>query len=72
MERVLGILRSYYSPSSKEIEDKANVCSARDWIRHLRDKGFTITRSEERINGTRICRWHLEETSPVARELFQQ
>jgi hypothetical protein len=72
MERVLEVLRTRHNPSTKEIEDLACVASARDYIRRLRDKGFTITMTEQWINYGRVCRYHLEETSPVARELFQQ
>ena len=67
MERVLAILRAYKCPSSMEIAEKANVCSARDWIRHLRDKGFKIvTLPEERTaSGARLVRYQLVEVAPV-------
>jgi hypothetical protein len=67
MERVLAILRAHKCPSSIEIAEKANVCSARDWIRHLRDRGFKIeTLPEERsASGARVVRYQLIEVPPV-------
>jgi hypothetical protein len=74
MERVLSVLRTHSCPSTKQIEDLANVCSARDWVRHLRDKGFNIITMPDgkSPSGARVFRYRLEETAPVARELFQQ
>ena len=61
MERVLQVLIENAAPSTKEIEDKANVAAARDWIRRLRDKGFKIETIEEGYNesGARIVRYRL-------------
>ncbi len=63
-ERVLNVLMAFPDISTKEIEDRANVAAARDWIRRLRDKGHKITMTEKWINGARVCRytWH----QPVA------
>lgn len=70
MERVLNVLLTRPDPSSKEIEDIANVCSARDWIRHLRDKGFKIDMSEKMEFGSRVCRWTLIQEVPVQKVMF--
>lgn len=69
-ERVLSVLMQYDSPSTKEIEDKAQVASARDYIRHLRDKGYKIETKESRVNGARVCRFHLLKAEPVELKLF--
>jgi hypothetical protein len=63
-DRVLNVLMTYPNISTKEIEDRANVAAARDWIRRLRGKGHSITMTEKWINGARVCRytWH----APVA------
>ena len=61
MERVLAVLQQYATPSTKEIEDRAGVCAARDYVRRLRDKGYLIERIEEGTNenGARVVRWKL-------------
>lgn len=59
MQRVLEVLESNPDISTKEIEDKAQVASARDYIRRLRDKGYEIRMTEKWINGARICRYLL-------------
>lgn len=59
MSRVLAVLEAHECPSTKEIEDLAQVASARDYIRRLRDNGYIITMTEKWIEGCRICRYKL-------------
>jgi len=59
MERVLSVLKAHQSPSTKEIEDLAQVASARDYIRRLRGKGYRIGMSDKWIDGARVCRYSL-------------
>lgn len=70
--RVLEAIRSHPWASTKEIEDMAQVASARDYIRRLRDMGHSISMTEKWSNGARICRYRLVEQEPISRELFQQ
>lgn len=70
LQKVLDYLMSRPDPSSKEIEDACNVCSARDWIRHLRDKGYTIDRKDTEEFGARVSRWTLIQKAPVEGLLF--
>jgi len=59
MQRVLDVLEHHESPSTKEIEDMAQVAAARDYIRRLRDKGYQISTSEKWVNGARVVRYRL-------------
>lgn len=59
MARVLSVLQGNESPSTKEIEDMAQVASARDYIRRLRGMGFRIEMSEKWQGGARVCRYKL-------------
>ena len=71
MERVLQVLIERGNPSTKEIEDLAQVASARDYIRRLRDKGYKIETVEEGVNhnGARIVRYVIQ---PRAFEIVQK
>ena len=65
-ERVLAVLKAQKRPSTKEIEDLAIVASARDYVRHLRDKGFQIKTHDLRTDdGVRIVRYELLAAEPV-------
>jgi hypothetical protein len=72
MEAVLSVLRTHSCPSTKQIEDIANVCSARDWVRHLRDKGYPITTIPDgkSASGARVFRYRLEQPAPVQGQLL--
>lgn len=59
MSRVLAVLENHPGISTKEIEDMACVCSARDYLRRLRDNGYIITMTEKWIDGARVCRYKL-------------
>lgn len=59
LQRVYDYLTLNISATTKEIEDKCCVASARDYIRRLRDHGVNIQTIEEGINqnGCRVVRY---------------
>lgn len=61
LQRVYDYLTVHLSATTKEIEDKCCVASARDYIRRLRDHGIKIQTIEEGISstGARIVRYRL-------------
>lgn len=69
LKRVWEYLFLNLSATTKEIEDKCGVASARDYIRRLRDRGANIETVEEGTNstGARIVRYrlHLEPPKPA-------
>lgn len=69
MVRVLECLKAHPAPSTKEIEDWAQVAAARDYIRRLRDAGHRIETIDSHVNGVRIVRYKLAR-EPIAGELF--
>lgn len=67
LQRVYDYLSLHLSATTKEIEDKCCVASARDYIRRLRDHGVAIQTIEEGTSptGARIVRYRLV-LEPVA------
>lgn len=67
LERVYQYLTLNLSATTKEIEDKCGVASARDYIRRLRDHGLTIQTIEEGTSatGARIVRYRLDVDAPL-------
>ncbi len=61
LKRVYEYLSLHLSATTKEIEDKCCVASARDYIRRLRDHGIKIQTIEEGVSetGARIVRYKL-------------
>lgn len=61
LRRVYDYLTLNLSATTKEIEDKCVVASARDYIRRLRDHGMKIQTIEEGNSptGARIVRYRL-------------
>lgn len=61
LRRVFDYLTLNLSATTKEIEDKCCVASARDYIRRLRDHGMAIQTIEEGTSptGARIVRYRL-------------
>lgn len=61
LQRVYDYLSINLSATTKEIEDKCCVASARDYIRRLRDHGLNIQTIEEGKSktGARIVRYRL-------------
>jgi hypothetical protein len=61
LRRVFDYLSLHISATTKEIEDKCCVASARDYIRRLRDHGIKIQTIEEGISqtGARIVRYKI-------------
>ena len=61
LQRVYDYLTLNLSATTKEIEDKCCVASARDYIRRLRDHGLSIQTIEEGTSqtGARIVRYKL-------------
>lgn len=61
LQRVFDYLTLNLSATTKEIEDKCCVASARDYIRRLRDHGMAIQTIEEGTSqtGARIVRYKL-------------
>jgi len=59
LQRVYDYLTLNISATTKEIEDKCGVASARDYIRRLRDHGVNIQTVEEGMSstGARIVRY---------------
>ncbi len=67
----LEYLKTHTTPSTKEIEDACVVCSARDWLRRLRDKGHNIViDSDKHIGGVRVVRYRYIPPVPAG-ELFR-
>lgn len=61
LQRVYDYLSINLSATTKEIEDKCCVASARDYIRRLRNHGLNIQTIEEGTSetGARIVRYRL-------------
>ena len=61
LQRVYDFLTLNLSGTTKEIEDRCQVASARDYIRRLRDHGLHIQTIEEGTSqtGARIVRYRL-------------
>ena len=61
LERVYNYLALNISATTKELEDKCQVASARDYIRRLRDHGYAIQTIEDGTSetGARIVRYKL-------------
>lgn len=61
LKRVYEYLSLHLSATTKELEDKCCVASARDYIRRLRDRGVLIQTIEEGTSetGARIVRYQL-------------
>ena len=61
LRRVYQYLSINLSATTKELEDKCQVASARDYIRRLRDHGLNIQTIEEGTSetGARIVRYRL-------------
>lgn len=59
LQRVYDYLTLNISATTKEIEDRCCVASARDYIRRLRDHGVNIQTIEEGVNhnGCRVVRY---------------
>lgn len=66
LQRVYDYLELNLSATTKELEDKCGVASARDYIRRLRDHGCTIQTIEEGTSntGARIVRYKLLVDAP--------
>ena len=66
LQRVYDYLTLNLSATTKEIEDKCCVASARDYIRRLRDHGISIQTIEEGTSqtGARIVRYKLLVDAP--------
>ena len=66
LRRVFDYLSLNLSATTKELEDKCCVASARDYIRRLRDHGCAIQTIEEGISptGARIVRYKLLVAAP--------
>lgn len=73
LQRVYDYLTLNLSATTKEIEDKCGVASARDYIRRLRDHGLSIQTIEEGTSqtGARIVRYKLlVDAKPVQLSLL--
>jgi hypothetical protein len=66
LQRVYDYLTLHISATTKEIEDKCCVASARDYIRRLRDHGMNIQTIEEGFSqtGARVVRYKWLGDSP--------
>jgi hypothetical protein len=66
LQKVLDYLTLNLSATTKELEDKCGVASARDYVRRLRDHGLSIQTIEEGINanGCRVVRYKLLVDQP--------
>jgi hypothetical protein len=66
LTRVFEYLNLHLSATTKEIEDKCCVASARDYVRRLRDHGVAIQTIEEGTSptGARIVRYRLLGEQP--------
>lgn len=71
LRRVFEYLSIHLSATTKEIEDKCCVASARDYIRRLRDHGMKIQTIEEGNSptGARIVRYRLMLEAPKPEQL---
>jgi len=71
LRRVFEYLSLHLSATTKEIEDKCVVASARDYIRRLRDHGLSIQTIEEGTSqtGARIVRYRLVTEAPKPQQL---
>lgn len=74
LQRVYDYLAANLSATTKEIEDKCCVASARDYIRRLRDHGLNIQTIELGTSetGARIVQYRLviEQPKPVQMTLL--
>lgn len=74
LQRVFDYLTRNRSATTKEIEDKCCVASARDYIRRLRDHGLKIQTIEQGTSetGARIVLYRLLDSAPelVQKELL--